>query len=335
MDAPPVQYVTTSDGYRIAYTVCGEGEPFVLMPEEASHVQLAWAATIQSKWLEGLKERFRLVCYDGRGQGMSQRGLKAFSLADGLRDLVTVVDHLGLQRFILSGQRYNGHVAIQYAVANPERIAALILVHCSLSAYATTKVQLELGRENWEHTLVLVSGVLQGDDRDATLNFLRRAVTQQDWLAMAEGIGVSEIGGVLPGLRVPTLLLHSRGYAGLKEEEASELAAKIPGANLVLTEGSSSRIDAVQGLQAIDAFLTGLPAPAAPVSDAARDIGSLSAREVEVLRLLAAGKSNQQIADELVISINTANRHVSNIYAKIGAANRTEAAGYATRNGIA
>jgi NarL family two-component system response regulator LiaR len=53
------------------------------------------------------------------------------------------------------------------------------------------------------------------------------------------------------------------------------------------------------------------------------------------LRLLAAGRRNQEIAEELVISINTANRHVSNIYAKIGAANRAEAATYAAQHGIA
>jgi two-component system, NarL family, response regulator LiaR len=56
---------------------------------------------------------------------------------------------------------------------------------------------------------------------------------------------------------------------------------------------------------------------------------------VEVLRLVAAGKSNQQIADELVISLFTVNRHVSNIFAKTGAANRAEAASYATRQGLA
>jgi NarL family two-component system response regulator LiaR len=55
---------------------------------------------------------------------------------------------------------------------------------------------------------------------------------------------------------------------------------------------------------------------------------------VEVLRLVAAGKSNQQIADELMISLNTVIRHVSHIFAKTGAANRTEAAGYATRHGL-
>ncbi|HEY4685682.1 MAG TPA: response regulator transcription factor, partial [Dehalococcoidia bacterium] len=62
--------------------------------------------------------------------------------------------------------------------------------------------------------------------------------------------------------------------------------------------------------------------------------GTLSPREVEVLRLVAAGRSNPQIAGELVISINTVQRHVSNILAKTGLANRTEAAVYARDKGL-
>jgi DNA-binding NarL/FixJ family response regulator len=61
----------------------------------------------------------------------------------------------------------------------------------------------------------------------------------------------------------------------------------------------------------------------------------LSSREAEVLRLLAAGRSNQQIADELVISLNTVRRHVSNIFDKTGAANRAQAAVYAKDHGLA
>jgi DNA-binding NarL/FixJ family response regulator len=61
----------------------------------------------------------------------------------------------------------------------------------------------------------------------------------------------------------------------------------------------------------------------------------LSAREVEVLRLVAAGRSNQQIADELVISLNTVRRHVSNIFDKTGVSNRAQATAYAKDSGIA
>jgi DNA-binding NarL/FixJ family response regulator len=63
-------------------------------------------------------------------------------------------------------------------------------------------------------------------------------------------------------------------------------------------------------------------------------VEGLSVRELEVLRLLAAGRSNQQIADELVISLNTVRRHVSNVFDKTGAANRAQAAVYARDHGI-
>ncbi len=60
----------------------------------------------------------------------------------------------------------------------------------------------------------------------------------------------------------------------------------------------------------------------------------LTQREIEVLVLVAAGKSNANIAEELVISPNTVVRHVSNILAKTGAANRTEAARYAAQHAL-
>ncbi len=62
---------------------------------------------------------------------------------------------------------------------------------------------------------------------------------------------------------------------------------------------------------------------------------ALSQREREVLRLLAAGRSNPEIAEALVISRNTVYRHVNHIFTKLGVENRVEAATYAQRHGIA
>jgi DNA-binding NarL/FixJ family response regulator len=75
------------------------------------------------------------------------------------------------------------------------------------------------------------------------------------------------------------------------------------------------------------------PRPASvPVASDVLD--DLSQREVEVLHLLAAGKSNREIADALCISLNTVATHVRNILTRTGTANRTEAAAYALRHGL-
>lgn len=68
-----------------------------------------------------------------------------------------------------------------------------------------------------------------------------------------------------------------------------------------------------------------------PTANSAR----LSAREGEILRLLAAGKSNREIAEALVLSIRTVETHVARIYQKTGTANRAEASAYAVRQGLA
>jgi DNA-binding NarL/FixJ family response regulator len=55
---------------------------------------------------------------------------------------------------------------------------------------------------------------------------------------------------------------------------------------------------------------------------------------VEVLRLIASGKSNRKISEELVISPSTVAHHISNIFHKTGVSNRAEAATYAARHGL-
>jgi DNA-binding NarL/FixJ family response regulator len=73
---------------------------------------------------------------------------------------------------------------------------------------------------------------------------------------------------------------------------------------------------------------------APPVSIAAEPVGQLTPRELEVLRLLAAGKENSEIAGELVISTRTARNHVASILEKLQMQNRIQAAVYAVRHGI-
>jgi len=89
------------------------------------------------------------------------------------------------------------------------------------------------------------------------------------------------------------------------------------------------------GMRALEARITGQQEHTASAAPMPQDLpDALSPREIEVLRLIAAGKSNRDIADALCISLNTVATHVRNILTKTGCTNRTEAAAYALRHGL-
>src|SRR2546428_6395063 len=125
---PRIQYATTSDGVSIAYWAMGEGLPFVHMPWfRVSHVQLEWEVPEVRRWYEALAEKTRLVRYDWRGIGLSQREAPDYSLDALVLDLEAVVGRLGLERFVLFGLGHTGPVAIAYAARHPGRGSPLAL----------------------------------------------------------------------------------------------------------------------------------------------------------------------------------------------------------------
>jgi len=328
MDAPPVQYVTTSDGYNIAYAVSGEGRPFVFLPLGMSHIQVDWTEDTWVKpWLQGLAARFQLIQYDGRGQGMSTRGLKQdFVLEDLEIDLETLVNRMKLESFLLMGIRPFGHVAIRYAIRHPERVDALILLSCPVTMASLSAVILR--GAGFDAMLRAQAAIAQAPDIAASVERQRKSVNESDAVIFSRTLGRSSVAEVLGQVHAPALVLHPEAV-DIPLEESMKLAAAIPNARMMMIKSPAVE----EGLKAIDDFLASLP-PRDGQPAAVPAPSTLSPREVEVLRLVAAGKSNPQIADELIISLNTVQRHVSNILAKTGLANRTEAAGFARDKGL-
>ena len=327
MNLPPVHYVTTVDGVNLAYTVTGSGRPLVMLPLALNHVQLSWRYDRRiTGWLEALTSRFRLVRYDGRGQGMSSRGLRpGHGLDDYYADLETVVQRMDLGRFILLGYAWFSHVAIRYVSEHPERIDALILVSPSVTGGAwPLEASIGLASFSWE--IFLRNFVPDGSSREAaerTVGYFRQAATPADYEVHMRTFARSDVSRVLPGLRVPTLVIHPRDFLWVPTQEVERVAALIPDARLVVIDGNMAFGEAGQAMPVIDDFLAGLSATVDATDDPAR---LLSRRELDVLALVAQGLTNQQIADRLVISVNTAARHVASILSKTGARNRTEAA---------
>ncbi len=338
MDAPPVAYVRTTDGYDIAYSVSGEGLPLIFVPGQFSHLRDYWYATgMHGTWAQGLAARFRQLRFDGRGQGMSTRDLGEGQTIESLgRDLEAVADHFGSERFVLLARWFGCHMAIRYAAAHPERVLALILIACAEDNGAwPSSVYGVLPDQNWE--AFLRSQI----PHDSTSDQLREAVSRNQNATSREDLAVraraffsSTVAGLLPTLRLPTLVLHPSGYVLLPPSESMRVAAKIPGAKFAFIEGEMVPGDAVTGIRAIEEFLSELPAHPRSSTRTAPPLAKLTPREAEVLHLIAAGMSNQRIADELVLSVRTVERHITNLYAKINAHSKAEATAYSLRHRI-
>jgi DNA-binding CsgD family transcriptional regulator len=175
---------------------------------------------------------------------------------------------------------------------------------------------------------------------------IRGAVTPQIARATMQAASAADVTGELPRVAAPTLVLHPREMTQIPLEVAQSLAMDLPRGRLVVLEGAQPVLFTEDPGEIVnmlaDFFCDGIEPVAAPAAVAGAAGGramvppdGLSRRELEVLRLVAAGESNSQIARRLGLSTHTVERHVANLYRKIGARGRADATAYALRNGLA
>ena len=335
MSAPPVQYVTTCDGYSIAYTVSGRGHPFVVLPSWINHVQDVWTEGFSvANLLKDAAERYQVINYDSRGMGMSTRGLSEdFGFDSYVLDLEALLERLKLKRFVLLGFASFAFLAVRYALQYPERVSALILIGPPQRWIPATWE--DLARKDWEGFLadhVSRSYSLQMARR--VLEMFKRWATQDDYLISVRAWQTASWEDCLSTLQTPTIVLWSQGLR-VDVESVTKFTRLLPNGQLVILDSGLPYGAPGEAIAAIEPFLQRSGVTTAGQLDSPPAADGLTAREVAVLRLIAAGKSNAQIAAELVISPHTAIRHVSKIFAKTGVSNRAEAASYAHRHGLA
>jgi DNA-binding CsgD family transcriptional regulator len=143
---------------------------------------------------------------------------------------------------------------------------------------------------------------------------------------MLEAIYATDVREVLGDIKAPALVVHRRDDRAIPFEMGRDLAARIPGARLIALDGDIH----LPWLGDRESVLVALGAltPAEPVE------GPLSAREQEVLRLIADGLSDADIAERLIVSPHTVHRHVANIRVKLRLPSRAAAVAYAARAGL-
>jgi pimeloyl-ACP methyl ester carboxylesterase/DNA-binding CsgD family transcriptional regulator len=352
-----IRFCTTRDGVRIAYASVGSGPVLVKAPNWMTHLEYEWQSPVWRHWWEELARDYTLIRFDQRGAGLSDWNIPEASFESWVNDLEAVVEATAVDRFALLGISQGGGVAIDYCVRHPEKVSKLVLY----GAYARGSLfrgrsreefgaLLTLTREGWgrdnpAYRQLFTSQFMPGATAEQMnwFNELQRVSTTGENAARVQEIGSNiNVLDKLGRVSVPTLVIHANRDARVPFDEGRTLAALIPSAHLVTLDSGNHLTLADEPaweklIGNVRHFLaTGEPLPETPgrTEVPLTSVGDLTAREVEVLRLIAAGRSNQEIAQELVISFNTVTNHVKNILGKTGAANRTEAASYAFRHGI-
>jgi DNA-binding NarL/FixJ family response regulator len=169
--------------------------------------------------------------------------------------------------------------------------------------------------------------------------FMNDSSSQADYLQMVRAfMRDPSISDILPKLTMPTFLLHSLDQHWLPPAEGAKVASRVRNGKILFTDGDVEPEDG-QAVPAIIDFLKGVyssetigPQPRVTVSSPE----PLSVRQGEVLRLISQGRTTREVARELVLSERTVERHIADIYAKIGARNRSEAtAFYLSRHAMA
>jgi class 3 adenylate cyclase len=264
---PRIQYAQTADGVSIAFWALGEGIPFVEMPTiPVSHIQMEWQFLQWRRWYESLAQRRKVVRYDCRGAGLSDRDVSDFSLDAQVLDLEAVVDRLGLERLALLSPIHSGPVAIAYAARHPERVSHLVLWHSWARTHDGASPQLralaQLRDTDWHvyseavaHTLL---GWSEGEPAHRYAALMRECISQETMKMALVSIGEFDATELLPQVQAPTLVLHRRQLSWLSVDIARGLASRIPNARLALLEGESGAVflgDTEAVMRALNQFM--------------------------------------------------------------------------------
>jgi DNA-binding SARP family transcriptional activator/alpha-beta hydrolase superfamily lysophospholipase len=250
-----IRFCETSDGVRLAYAISGTGPPLVKTATWLTHLDYDWSNPVWRHWWQALSARHTFVRYDERGCGLSDWDVDELSMDVWVRDLETVVDTIGLDRFPLLGVSQGGAVALAYAHRHPERVSGVVL----FGAYAQGRMRkaatpaargeiralADLMRTSWGqdrpgfrqvyNARFLPDGPI--DLWHAFDELQKHTASPENAYRLYTAWSEIDVTDIATQVHVPTLILHSR-HELLRpyEEDALALAEAMPHARLVPLE---------------------------------------------------------------------------------------------------
>lgn len=272
----PETHYTDCDGVNIAYQVVGEG-PFdlVLVPGWVSNIEIFWEEPRMNRFLRRLAGFARLILFDKRGTGLSDRVTDTPTLEERMADVRAVMDAVGSERAALVGYSEGGTMCALFAATWPERTIGLVII----GGYArrSRTPDYPFGPEpaayekfinsmaaSWpsDTLLDLRAPSVVGDERFTQwwTRFLRMSASPGAAVAMTRANNEIDIRHVLPTIQVPTLVVHAKGDRTCEIGHGRYIAENIPGAKFVEID-SNDHLPWLEGaeeiLLSVQEFLTG------------------------------------------------------------------------------
>lgn len=341
-----IRLCTTADGVRLAYAVSGEGPLLAMSATWLTHLERQWRSLAWRPWLDTFSKGHKLLRYDARGCGLSDRNTDSLSFENWVGDFECVIEAAGFDRFDILATCWGGPVAIEYAARHPKRVNRLILY----GTYALGRLrwndqpneiqkarvlldltQLGWGNENHAFLQVWASSFQPG----GTLEHLRSWCDQQSAATSpAVATRLLEIGWNVDvreaarRLKCPVLVMHPERDAVVPIDQGRFIAGLIPNSRFVPIDSENHMPLAdeqawPQVVAEIEGFLNKPVEEADQRSDLPLD--NLTQRELSVLEGIAEGLDNTEIAASLGLSEKTVRNHITRVFDKIGVAHRYQA----------
>ncbi len=343
------RFCTSPDGVGLAYAVSGQGPPLVKASNWMTHLDYERQSPVWRHWVRELSRGHTLVRYDERGCGLSDRDFDGTpTLESYVGDLSAVVEAAGLERFALLGLSGGGPTAIEYAVRNPDRVTHVVLYGTwARGRYRRgeaetqhSRLLIDLMRVGWGGAVPAFRQVFSslyipsaGEEQRRWYDELQQVSSSGETAArLWESRAETDISDTARRMTRPALVLHARGDRVVPHEEGRRLAALLPDARFVTLETDNHILQ--EGEPAWETFLAEVRAFLSAdegTPTVAADLSELRGRENEVLELVAAGMSNEEIAERLFLSTRTVERHLSNVYAKLRLSGKSARAAAAAR----
>jgi class 3 adenylate cyclase/esterase/lipase len=274
---PVTQYARSGEA-SIAYQVVGDGPlDMLFLTGWITQVEQLWEAPANRRFLERLGGIGRLIMFDGRGTGLSDRVLESYRLEQEMEDALAVLDAAGSERAALFSYSVGGLVAALLAAEHPERVGALVMYASTARTSWAPDYDWAMKKEEREaltERTIAAWGVPNKDAMDAFAPSMGNDPALAEWFARLQRLAASpseartiframvdlDVRDVLPRIRVPTLVIHRPRERVWDVRHSRYLAEHIPGARYVELEGEDSFPfvgDSDAMVEEIAEFLTG------------------------------------------------------------------------------